>query len=77
MAIIREIEAPETIPVTIAQQIFMIGSGIAGGLAGFVLARELSDVREVRTPTVVITTAISALFTIGAGILLARKAKEI
>lgn len=64
---------------TIAQQIFVIGSGVAGGVAGYVLAKEFSqaNIREVPTPLVISTTLLSVLFTIGAGVYLARKAKEL
>lgn len=74
MAVI--VQAPPTVPATIAQQIFVIGSGIAGGLAGWKLASELRNVENVSTPLVVGTTVVSVLFTIAAGVYLVRKAKE-
>jgi len=61
---------------TIAQQMFVIGSGISGALAGLLLAREFTGIKDVSLPLVVGTTTVSVLFTIGAGIYLARKAKE-
>jgi hypothetical protein len=71
------VEAPARVPPTVAQQIFVIGSGIASGLAGFTIAREFAEVENVSTPLVVGTTVISIFFTIAAGLYLARKAKEV
>jgi len=65
------------VPPTIAQQVFTIGSAIAGGLAGMVLARELADVENVPVSLVAGTTIVSALFTIGAGLYLAKKVREV
>lgn len=75
---IRRVEdSTETVvPTTIAQQVFVIGSGIAGGLAGFIIAKELTGVKDVPVSLVAGVTLISALATLGAGIYLAQKAKE-
>lgn len=73
---IRVIEAPARVPPTVAQQIFVIGSGVAGGLAGFILARDFAGIANVPTRLVVGTTIVSILATVAAGVYLARKAKE-
>jgi hypothetical protein len=71
---IRAIEtSSQTVPPTIAQQVFVIGSGIAGGVAGFILASKLSGVQDVPVPLVAVTTLVSVIFTIGAGMYLAEK----
>jgi len=69
------LQAPSRVPPTIAQQVFVIGSGIAGGLAGFILAKELTGVEDVPADLVAGVTIVSAFATLGAGIYLARKAK--
>lgn len=51
------------IPASIGQQIFTISSGVAGGLAGFVLATKLRDVRQVPTSAVFIASTLSAVVT--------------
>ena len=66
------IEAPPYVDPPIAQQIFTIGSAIAGGLAGLVLARSLSNVEKVPMAPLVGATVVSAIFTFGAAILLTR-----
>lgn len=71
-----QFEAPSRMAPTIAQQIFVLGSGIAGGLAGFALAKGFSGVKDVSTPLVVATTVVSVFCTLGAGLYLANKAKE-
>jgi hypothetical protein len=73
---VRIIEAPSRVPPTVAQQFFVIGSGLAGGLAGILLARNLTTVKDVSVSDVIIATIISAVFTLGAGIYLGRKARE-
>ncbi len=65
-----------TVPPTIAQQVFVIGSGIAGGLAGFIMAKELTGVEDVPVNLVAGVTIVSVIATLGAGIYLAKKAKE-
>ena len=61
---------------TIAQQIFVIASGIAGGLAGIWVARGFSGVRTVPSSVVGVASILSFVGTLGAGIYLANKAKE-
>lgn len=70
------LEAPSRVPPTVAQQVFVIGSGIAGGLAGLHLAREFAGVRDVPTGPVVVATVVSFFFTLGASYYLARNIKE-
>jgi len=65
-----------TLPSTMAQQFFVIGSALAGGLAGILISRELAKVQDVPLPLVVGTTIVSAIFTLGAGIYLAQKAGQ-
>lgn len=65
-----------TLPSTMAQQFFVIGSALAGGLAGIVISRELAKVQQVPLSLVVTTTLVSAIFTLGAGIHLARHAGQ-
>ena len=71
-----QFEAPSRMAPTIAQQIFVLGSGIAGGLAGFALAKGFSGVKDVSTPLVVGTTIISVICTLAAGLYLSDKSKE-
>ena len=66
------ISAPPNVSPPVAQQIFTIGSGVAGGLAGFVLARSLSSVQEVPTAPLIGATIVSAIFTFGAAIMLTK-----
>ena len=54
------------LPPTIAQQTYSIASGIAGGLAGFVLARRLSGVQNVPAAQVIGAAILSATVTFGA-----------
>lgn len=74
---IQVIEAPERIAPTVALQIFTIGSALAGGLTGIILARELAGVEDVPTPLVAGATIVSVLFTLGAGLYLAKKVREV
>lgn len=69
---IQVIEAPGRIAPTVAQQVFVIGSGIAGGLGGFLLAKHLAKVPDVSFPLVAGTTLVSILATIGAAYYLVR-----
>lgn len=57
---------------TVAQQVFILGSGIAGGLAGFLLARHLSKVKDVSLPLVAGTTIVSVVATFGAALYLVK-----
>jgi len=70
-SILTDVVAP-----TEAQQMFVIGSGIAGGLAGWFLAKGLAGVKEVPMSLVLGATLVSVLCTVGSGIYLARKVKE-
>ncbi len=72
----QRITVYETVPPTIAQQVFTIGSGIAGGLAGFMLARELVGVKEVPASTLAVATLVSAAFTFGAAYFLGKAVKK-
>lgn len=72
----RIVGVPAKVPATTAQQVFTVGSGVAGGLAGFLLAKKLADVREVPAPALVGATLMSAVFTFGAAILLARAVRK-
>jgi hypothetical protein len=62
---------PATLPPTVAQQIFIIGTGIAAGVTGLVLARKFVGVQRVPTPALIVATVVSALATFGAGLYLA------
>lgn len=53
------------IPASIGQQVFTIASGIAGGLAGFVLATRLTKATHVKMTPVLLASAISAAATFG------------
>ena len=57
---------------TVAQQVFILGSGIAGGLAGFLLARHLSKVPDVSLSLVAGTTFVSVIATFGAALYLVK-----
>lgn len=48
---------------TVAQQIFSVVPGIAGGLAGFILAVKLSDTKKVKASEVLLASAVVALTT--------------
>jgi len=72
----RIVEAPQKVSPTVAQQVFTVGSAIAGGLAGFVLAKNLAGVKEVPVPPLVVATLVSAIFTFGAAVMLARSLEK-
>lgn len=65
-----------TLPPTVGQQIFAIGSAVAGGIGGIIVARKFADLQEVPAKYVVAATLISALFTVGAALYLANKSLE-
>jgi hypothetical protein len=65
-----------SMPVTMAQQTFTIVSGVAGGLAGFYLARELTGVDEVPIPAVVTAAMISGIATFGAVFIITREVRN-
>lgn len=48
---------------TVAQQIFSIVPGIAGGLAGFVLALKLANTKKVKASEVLLASGVVALTT--------------
>jgi hypothetical protein len=54
----------EYIPATTAMQIFAVVPGVAGGLAGFWLARRIAERNEVRTSDVLKASGTVALATI-------------
>lgn len=64
------------LPPTMAQQAFVIGSGLAGIFMGMMLAKELSGVDQVPSSTVGVATLISVVGTVAAGMYLASKARE-
>ena len=69
---IRSTHITDQMPPTIAQQMFTIGSGIAGGLAGMVMAKGLVGRMSVPSSYVIGATIVSALFTFGAAFVLIR-----
>ena len=69
---IKVIEAPDRVAPTVAQQIFTVGSAVAGGLAGFLLAKKLAKVPDVSMRLVAGTTIISIIATFGAAVYLVR-----
>ena len=48
---------------TVAQQIFSVVPGVAGGLAGFILAVKLADTKKVKASEVLLASAVVALTT--------------
>ena len=68
----RDIRLTEYMPPTVAQQLFTIGSGVAGGLAGMILAKGLVGRTSVPSSWVVGATIVSALFTFGAAAFLVK-----
>jgi hypothetical protein len=54
------------IPASIGQQIFAISSGVAGGLAGFVLAYKMANAVRVNTAEVIIASLIAMAGSFGA-----------
>lgn len=49
-------------PASIGQQIFALVPGVAGGLAGFLLAYRLANVRRIKTaPVLLVSLAIAAI----------------
>jgi hypothetical protein len=53
-------------PASIGQQIFALVPGVAGGLAGFLLAYRLANARRVRTAPVLLVSLAIAIITISA-----------
>jgi len=50
-------------PSTVAQQIFSIVPGIAGGLAGFILALKLANTKKVNAGQVMLASGLVAMIT--------------
>lgn len=48
---------------TVAQQIFSIVPGVAGGLAGFILALKLANTKQVKASEVLLASGLVALVT--------------
>jgi len=48
---------------TVAQQIFSIVPGVAGGLAGFILALKLANTKQVKASEVLLASGVVALTT--------------
>jgi hypothetical protein len=59
-----------TVPPPIGQQVFTIGSGLAGGLAGFILAQRLIGKERVDVAPLIAATILSATATLGAAFLI-------
>jgi cellobiose-specific phosphotransferase system component IIC len=53
-------------PASIGQQVFALVPGVAGGLAGFLLAYRLANTRRVRTAPVILVSLAIAIITISA-----------
>jgi len=60
---IKAFGATDSMPATMAQQIFSIVPGIAGGLSGFILASKLAKARRVQSKGVWIAAGLNALLT--------------
>ena len=71
----RILEVSDSLSPGAAQQVFAIGSGIAVGLSGFVLARELKNINSIPTKTVLAATLFSTLFITTGAIVLVRAMK--
>jgi hypothetical protein len=48
------------IPASIGQQVFVISTGVAGGLAGFVLAARLTNATHLRLTPLLIASALAS-----------------
>jgi hypothetical protein len=64
------------VPPTIAQQVFVIGSGLAAGAAGLILAKSFVGKTEVRQDNLVMTTMLCGGATLLAAFLLAKSVEE-
>ena len=67
-------EMPTTLPPTIAQQTYIVASGIAGGAAGMVLAYYLAGKTQVPTKVVAMASLLSVIFTFVPALIIAREA---
>ncbi|MGQ9545919.1 MAG: hypothetical protein ACUVTR_01970 [Dehalococcoidia bacterium] len=56
-------QVPNILAPTVAQQAYLIGSGLSQGGANIVLARGLADVEGVPSDTVALSILISAILT--------------
>lgn len=54
---------PSKMPATVAQQLFSIVPGIAGGLTGLFLAGKLANVTRVKTSGVIMAAVANAVLT--------------
>lgn len=66
---------PATMPPTIAQQTYIVASGLAGGAAGMVLAYYLAGKTQVPTKTVVAASLLSVVFTFVPALIIARESQ--
>lgn len=65
-AIVGDLDAePWMFSAPLANQIFSIVPGVAGGLAGFMLANRLARARAVSAPEVLMASSIVAIITFG------------
>jgi len=67
---------PNYVPPTIAQQIFVIGSGLAAGAAGLLIAKAFVGKTEVRQDKLVFATMLGSCATLLAAFLLAKSVEE-
>lgn len=63
---VASVARPWMLPMPIALQTFSIASGIAGGLAGFLLASRVQNSLRVSATQVMMATGLSILATFGA-----------
>lgn len=61
---IRVQQVPSSLAPTVAQQTYLIGSGLAQGGANIILARGLANYDNVPTDTVAVSIFISAILTL-------------
>ncbi len=61
--IARDNDGSIIIPASIGQQIFAITSGVAGGLAGLVLATRLSNATTLKAQGVLLASLVTAVAT--------------
>lgn len=57
-------QAPSSLAPTVAQQAYLIGSGLAQGGANIILAHGLADIDDVPTDTVALSIFVSAVLTL-------------
>lgn len=66
---------PPFMPPTIAQQTYIVASGIAGGAAGMCLAYYLKNKSKVKTSTVIMASILSFVFTFVPALIIARESE--